>query len=150
MRRDIKERLPEIVDFLNKLDIPKVVIGERTIPGNYEEQYHEVFSLYQDLTFRPNDLDLTVETISVTPDLALFRRDCNIINRAKACIGIATGGALNMCLAFGQRSIFLCDYRKHEMLVGASTLVETIDEFKRLITQLERQVPRGRDQHLTS
>ena len=88
-----------------------VIMGERAIEPNYEysagfSEASGAYSMYSEAVSHvpgKNIIDLTVPALGLTsPDFDKFRRDCHIINKAKACLSFGFGGGFCMAMAFGK------------------------------------------------
>ena len=109
--RFINEILPSLKIFLENFKTSKtiLILGEKNIESNFENDAHKVISLYKSLLLlnkHNNVIDLTVdEVINGVTNIDSFLYDIELINKAICNITFGIGGPFNMCISFSEKNI---------------------------------------------
>ncbi|AYV86321.1 MAG: methyltransferase domain-containing protein [Solumvirus sp.] len=103
---DAKELQRFVDTFYTKSTI--ILLGEREITSNLENNRHKTNSLYTTLLkLNKNNkvIDLTVDQIQEVPNMDIFLSDVSIMNQAKCNINFGIGGNFVMSTLLTKRSI---------------------------------------------
>ena len=104
--RFINEILPSLKIFLENFKTSKtiLILGEKNIESNFENDAHKVISLYKSLLLlnkHNNVIDLTVdEVINGVTNIDSFLYDIELINKAICNITFGIVGPFNMFISF--------------------------------------------------
>lgn len=85
-----------------------IILGERTMPSNFESNYHKITTIYNELlTLKNNNdvLDLSIDNIYDNLDFDNYCKDISLIYNAKTNILCGNGGHYCNSIVFGNGMI---------------------------------------------
>ena len=84
---------PLFYKIVSEINIPIILLGERTVKSCHEYTIHNTYSIYNDLkSFLPNAIDKTIESSEGSTELDPLLESLSILNKSKLNIFMSCGG----------------------------------------------------------